>query len=358
MKNIFTKALLIASMTMMSVLPMAAQAIGTSCENPFIVTEEFKVNIAEPGSYWFSVTTYDLPLRVRYTPSVATGEKMTAYVDFSCTPGVYDDPNIYELTDLAGGWGFEMPLPFESKEVDGVHEIMMYESYRDIMTTFDILYNVEVKINVHFPQSGDVAVIPDTIFRNTVENSHWIELPDTLNVGLSTADSMYIMPLGDWTNDSVQIEWLGKDAPVSVWVSSKINFALDERDPDVVAHFTLDPSKGTTVKTLTKDYINSLLDGIGAGMFFAKIITVESAPIIFDYKPLSPEMARAIPMELNKAVEVKANDMDQYYYFRKDWSKNDLTFQAQGTDAIVAYFGTTPTFETATAQYTFNVDGK
>ena len=358
MKNIFTKALLIASMTMMSVLPMAAQAIGTSCENPFIVTEEFKVNIAEPGSYWFYVTTYDLPLRVRYTPSVATGEKMTAYVDFSCTPGVYDDPNIYELTDLAGGWGFEMPLPFESKEVDGVHEIMMYESYRDIMTTFDILYNVEVKINVHFPQSGDVAVIPDTIFRNTVENSHWIELPDTLNVGLSTADSMYIMPLGDWTNDSVQIEWLGKDAPVSVWVSSKINFALDERDPDVVAHFTLDPSKGTTVKTLTKDYINSLLDGIGAGMFFAKIITVESAPIIFDYKPLSPEMARAIPMELNKAVEVKANDMDQYYYFRKDWSKNDLTFQAQGTDAIVAYFGTTPTFETATAQYTFNVDGK
>ena len=359
MKNIFAKSLLIASMTLFSVLPMAAQALGTSCENPFVITEEFSTTITEPGSYWFSVTTYDLPLRVRYTPNVATGETMKAYVDFSCTPGVYDDPNLYELTDFAGGWGFEMPLPFESKEEDGVHEIMMYESYRAIMTTFGILYNVEVKINVEIPQAGAVAVIPDTVFRHTVENSHWIELPDTLNVGLATADSMYIMPLGDWTDDSVRIEWQGKDAPVSVWVSSKINFALDERDPDVVARFTLDPSKGDTVKTLTKDYINSLLDGFGAGMFFAKIITAESAPIIFDYQPLSPEMARAIPMELDKAVEVKANNVDQYYYFRKDWSKNSLIFQSQTNKDVIAYFGATPTFtfEESLAQYNFSLEG-
>ena len=358
MKNIFTKALLIASMTLFSVLPMAAQALGTSCENPYVVTKEFSTAISEPGSYWFSVTTYDLPLRVRYTPDVATGEKMMAYVDFSCTPGVYDDPNLYELTDLASGWGFDMPLPFESEEIGGVHEIVMYESYRSIMTSFNILYNVEVKVNVHFPQTGSVAVIPDTVFRHTVENSHWINLPDTIDVGFSTADSMYILPITDWADDSVRIEWLGKDAPVAIWVSSKMNFALDEKDPDVVACFTLDPTEGNTVKVLTKDYLNDLLDGLGAGMFFAKIISAESAQVVFDYQPLSPEMARAIPLELNKSVEVKANDADQYYYFRKEWSKNDLTFQAQGTDAIVAYFGATPTFETAIAQYTFGVGGK
>ena len=151
MKNIFSKALLIASMTLFSVLPMAAQALGTSCENPFVITEEFSTTITEPGSYWFSVTTYDLPLRVRYTPNVATGETMKAYVDFSCTPGVYDDPNLYELTDMATGWGFEMPLPFGVRDVmvDGklaYYEASVDESYRELMTNFGILYNVEAKV--------------------------------------------------------------------------------------------------------------------------------------------------------------------------------------------------------------------
>ena len=360
MKNIFTKALLIASMTLFSVLPMAAQALGTSCENPYIVTKEFNTAISEPGSYWFSLTTYDLPLRVRYTPDIPTGETMKAYVDFSCTPGVYDDPNLYELTDFANGWGFEMPLPFESKEVDGVHEIMMYESYRAIMTTFGILYNVEVKINVEIPQAGSVAVIPDTIFRHTVENSHWIKLPDTIDVGLSTVDSMYIMPITDWADDSVRIEWLGKDAPVSIWISKQIDFVLDERNPDVIAHYTLDPTKGNTVLDLSKDFMQGLLDGLGSGMYFVKIITAEDAKIVFDHKPMSPEMARAIPMEMDKAVEVKANNIDQYYYFDKEWSDDNIRFQIVGNDDVIAYFGATPTFalDEALAQYSFSLEDR
>ena len=362
MKNIFTKALLIASMTLFSVLPMAAQALGTSCENPFVITEEFSTTITEPGSYWFSVTTYDLPLRVRYTPDVPTGEKMMAYVDFSCTPGVYDDPNLYELTDLANGWGIEMPIGFEadSVQVDGqiTYEIMVDEVYRSLMTSFGILYEVEAKVNVQIPQPGVVAVIPDTVFRQTIESCHWVELPDTINVGVETKDSMYIIPFGDWSNDSIQVEWLGEKYAAEVWIASNVNFKMDDRDVFVIDHFTLEAENGKNIKEFHRAYIEELLNNLGAGMFYAKIITAEDAQIVFARKPLSPEMARAIPMELNKAVEVKANDADQYYYFRKEWSKNDLTFQAQGTDAIVAYFGATPTFETAIAQYTFSVDGK
>ena len=349
MKNIFTKALLIASMTLFSVLPMAAQALGTSCENPYVVTKEFSTAISEPGSYWFSATTYDLPLRVRYTPSAPTDEVMKAYVDFSCTTGVYDDPNLYELTDLANGWGYEMPMLFDKVQklfIDGkyVHEIEVSESYRAIMTSFGILYNVEAKVNVHIPQPGTVAVIPDTVFRHTVENSHWIKLPDTIDVGLSTVDSMYIMPITDWAGDSVRIEWLGKEAPVSVWIGSDIDFQLDATDNLVVDHFTLYPTEGDNVKDFSRQYIDGLLNAVGAGMFFAKIITAEDAQIVFDYKPMSPEMARAIPMEMDKAVEVKANDIDQYYYFDKELSKQSLTFTAAKMDTVVAYFGTTPDF--------------
>ena len=349
MKNIFSKALLIASMTLFSVLPMAAQALGTSCENPFVITEEFSTTITEPGSYWFSVTTYDLPLRVRYTPNVATGETMKAYVDFSCTPGVYDDPNLYELTDMATGWGFEMPLPFGVRDVmvDGklaYYEASVDESYRELMTNFGILYNVEAKVHVILPQAGSVAVIPDTLFRHTVENSHWVELPDTINVGMETTDSMYIMPMGDWLGDSVRIEWLGKEAPVSIWIASDLEFQMNNNDHRVVGQFTLSAEPGKNFVDITSDQIHQMLKNSGSGLLFAKIVTMESASIVFDYKPMSPEMARAIPMEMDKAVKLKANDVDQYYYFDKEWSKQSVTFTAAAIDTVVAYFGTTPTF--------------
>ena len=349
MKNIFTKALLIASMTLFSVLPVAAQALGTSCENPYIVTKEFNTAISEPGSYWFSATTYDLPLRVRYTPSVPTDEEMKVYIDFSCTPGVYDDPNLYELTDMANGWGFEMPLPFGVRDVmvDGelaYYEVSVDESYRELMTNFGILYNVEAKVNVVLPQAGSVVVIPDTVFRHTVENSHWIELPDTINVGVATTDSMYIMPMGDWQGDSIRIEWLGKEAPISIWIASDLEFQMNNNDHRVVGNFTLSPETGQSIIDLTSDQIYQMLKNSGSGLLFAKMITVEDAPVIFDYKPMSPEMARAIPMEMDKAVGVKANDIEQYYYFDKEWSEQSITFMAAEVDTVVAYFGTTPTF--------------
>lgn len=350
MKNIFTKALLIASMTLFSVLPVAAQALGTSCENPYIVTKEFNTAISEPGSYWFSATTYDLPLRVRYTPSAPTDEVMKAYVDFSCTPGVYDDPNLYELTDMASGWNVEMPITFSADtiEVDGqvVYEVLVEAMYRDLMRSFDILYNVEAKVNVYIPQAGAVAVIPDTIFRDCIESSHWITLADTMSIGLTTIDDTYILPMRDWQNDSIYFEWGGTTSPVHIYVSAtSCDFVPSDDNVFVTSHIVLDPTNGTQYLSMTSQEIHNFVkDNGNGGLYYARIFSAEEAELVVNYKPLSPEMARAIPMELNKAVEVKDNDMDQYYYFRKDWSENSILFQSTTSDTIIAYFGTTPTF--------------
>lgn len=350
MKNTFTKTLLVTSMTLFSVLPMAAQALGTSCENSFVITEEFSVNITEPGSYWFSATTYDLPLRVRYTPDVATDEDMVAYVDFSCTPGVYDDPNLYELTDLADGWGIEMPIRFEAEEDsvagDKVYEIMVASMYRDLMRSFNILYNVEAKVNVQLPVPGVVSVIPDTVFRDCIESSHWITPPDTLPIKLTGMDDTYILPMRDWQNDSIYFEWQGVTNPVHIYISTiSCDFVPSDDNVFVTDHIILDPTNGTQYLSMTsqelKDYVKENGNG---GLYYAKIFSPEEADLIINYKPLSPDMARAIPMELNKAVEVKVNDAEQYYYFRKDWSENSILFQSTTSDTIIAYFGTTPTF--------------
>ena len=84
---------------------------------------------------------------------------------------------------------------------------------------------------------------------------------------------------------------------------------------------------------------------------YAKFVSTETADVVFDYKPMSPEMARAIPMPLDQPVAVKKNNIDQYYYFKAEYAKKALEFTAAKKDTIVAYFGTTTTFELQTAEH-------
>ena len=86
MKNIFIFIIGFVVLSMSNVMPvMASEVQGSSCQNPIPLTKDMVFDVTEPGTYWFSSWTYDLPLKVRYTPSVPTNEKIKVYVDFSCT---------------------------------------------------------------------------------------------------------------------------------------------------------------------------------------------------------------------------------------------------------------------------------
>ena len=76
MKNIFFFVCIVV-FAMSSVMPIMANEVqGSSCQNPIPLTKDMVFTVSEPGTYWFSSWTYDLPLTVRYTPSVPTNEKI------------------------------------------------------------------------------------------------------------------------------------------------------------------------------------------------------------------------------------------------------------------------------------------
>ena len=345
MKTIFAKSLFIVAMMMCFLSPMMADELGSSCQNPIPLTEDFQITISEPGSYWFSAWTYDLPLKVRYTPDVVSGTRMNVFVDFSCTPGVYEDPNLMELTDIASGWGIEMPIAFLTpiaSIVDGreVFELSVSESHRDLMRMFGISYDVQALVEVIVPVSGKIELVPDTVFRNCIESSHWMKLPDTVAVSPANWDYSYVLPLSDWAGDSVRITWTGTQQPVSLWMGKDCGFNLDETDELFVFKYEIQPGEALDISAAElKDLM------LNSSLLYAKLVSTESADLIFDYKPMSPEMARAIPMLLDQPVPVKTNDLEQYYYFKTELTDNSLQFNADSRDTIVAYFGTTPTFE-------------
>ena len=345
MKNIFIFMISIVVLSMSNVMPiMASEVQGSSCQNPIYLTKDMVVTISEPGSYWFSSWTYDLPLKVRYTPSEPTNMKMKVYVDFSCTTGEYDDPNLVELTDVANGWGISMPIAFTPIErlIDGktVYEISVSESHRELMTQFGISYDVEAKVEVFVPVAGVVEILPDTIFRNCIENSHWLILPDTITAGPMSLNDAHVLSLADWQNDSVRFTWLGTKQPVSIWLGKDCSFSLDETDTLFACRYEI-PAGGYL--DFTTEELRSLQQ-YGA-FVYAKVASAEDASLVIDYKPLSPEMARAIPMQLDVPVSLAANDIDQYYYFKKSLADKSVQFNSSLQDTIVAYFGYTPTFE-------------
>ena len=345
MKTIFSKSLFIVAMMMCFLSPMMADELGSSCQNPIPLTEDFQITISEPGSYWFSAWTYDLPLKVRYTPDIVSGKRMNVFVDFSCTPGVYEDPNLMELTDIASGWGIEMPISFltpTASIVDGkdVYELSVSESHRDLMRMFGISYDVQALVEVVVPVSGKIELVPDTLFRNCIESSHWVKLPDTVAVSPANWDYSYVLPLSDWVDDSVRITWTGTKQPVTLWMGKDCGFNLDETDKLFVCKYEINPGE---VLDFSAAYLRDLM--LNSSLLYAKLVSTESADLIFDYKPMSPEMARAIPMLLDQPVPVKVNNLEQYYYFKTELTDNSLQFNADSRDTIVAYFGTTPTFE-------------
>lgn len=354
MKTSLLKSVVISAIILSSATLTMASEIGSSCDNPIKLNKDLQVTISEPGSYWFSSWTYDLPLTVYYIPEVFDNDQRpVAYVDFSCTTGKYDDPNLVELTNLATGWGIEMPILFKPVEtlVNGqrAYKLSVQESHRDMMREFGILYDVEAKVEVIVPASGKIELVPDTAFRTCVESSTWVTIPDTIHVTPVDWNKSYVLPLSDWKNDSVRLTWTGQKQSMTLWLGTDCSFELDEEDANFARRYELNPTEGQNVLDLVAADINDLYQY--GSLLYAKFVSAESASLIVDYKPMSPEMARAIRMYPNEPVAIKSKDIDQYYYFKSKLTENSLQFTSDKKDTVVAYFGTSPVFELQSADH-------
>ncbi|MBR4564918.1 MAG: hypothetical protein IKO26_10755, partial [Paludibacteraceae bacterium] len=86
--------MLLASGTPVCVL---AQGSGRSCSDPIQITKDFNYSIPSSGAVWFMANTFDLPLAIDYYPANESAQGPTLELDFSCTPGKYDDPILCSL---------------------------------------------------------------------------------------------------------------------------------------------------------------------------------------------------------------------------------------------------------------------
>ena len=258
-------ALFIASLSISAQTPD-----GLTCETAIPVDKSFVGTVPAAGTYYYSASTYDLPLTCYFYPETPVEQAPKVYVDFTCNPGVYDDPNIVELLEVGTGWGIALPMILTfTDEYDKNNNNYKYyslsigEFYRELMAQFNITYNVQAIVKLEAPCGGKVTLTPDTVFKSCVENSTWLTLPSSVTTQANYVSDSYVLPLADCKNDSIQFRWTGTSTPVSLWIGETCDFKLSTTgDSAAIAHILLQPNAGNDehIYTMTKNEVNDFIN--------------------------------------------------------------------------------------------------
>lgn len=346
--------ILFAAMLSINSMLCAQTPDGLSCETAIPVDTSFVGSIPAAGTYYYSASTYDLPMTCYFYPEAPISELPTIYVDFTCTPGYYEDPNLANMIQSASGWGIETPIPFYfNRSLDEfgreVYTLSIDESYREMMTMFNITYDVDAIVQVTVPCGGDVQMAPDTTFRSCVENSKWLNLPDMVVTGLQHEGDSYVLPFADWRNDSIRFRWTGSEAPVTVWIGETCDFELKTTGENCALDmFVLYPDAGNeeNIRKFSKQEINDYISLFGeGGVYYMRTVTAEDGELIVEKQPLSEVMANAKELTLNQSTAVAANDVEQLYYFPASWKSNSMLWTSSSDYPITAYFSANAEFE-------------
>ena len=149
---------------------------GSSCRNPLTLGREYSDSITQPGAVWYVGNTFDLPLTMRFYPHNTEDAPPTLKMDFSCTPGVYEDSIICSI--FCHPTSAYMTLPHTAtpdRKVDGsqvYYEIAMGEFYLNKLLQAGISYNVQVFVEVTYHGCGRITLTPDAEFSQCMETDN------------------------------------------------------------------------------------------------------------------------------------------------------------------------------------------
>ena len=361
MKNV--NLLLVAMLMLASNLVLAQEPDGLTCENAIPVDTSYVGSVPAAGTYYYLASTYDLPMTCYFYPEMEIAENPQIYVDFTCISGYYEDPNLAKMIQSANGWGVPTPIPFTfNRALDEnnreVYTLTIDESYREMMTVFDITYNIDAIVQVNVPCGGEVRMAPDTTFKACVENSIWLNLPDTITTGLQHEGDSYVLPFADWRNDSIRFRWMGIESPATVWIGEDCNFEMKlTGDNCALDMFVLHPDKGNgeNIRNFSKQEISDYISLFGeGGVYYMRTVSSEDGELVVEKKPMSEAMAKAIPLALDQAIEVASDATEQVYYFPATWKDYSVLWTSTSSKQLTAQFSTSVDFSNIVDTYVFS----
>ena len=324
---------------------MMAQS-GLTCEDPIKIDKNYKGRVEGPCELWYTAGTFDLPLHVYFSPDSAGSEwSPEVYVDFTCTPGVYDDPKLDSLLTKMSIFGLTLPMEFMCDGVfrNGKNEwdLSVNKSYREQLAESGITYNVQAFVRVVYFESGTISLTPDTAFSSCMENAEYITLGDTLEILPNDSDRVFVFPYTDWQKDSIQLVWSGEQN-ANVWIGAQeCSFIPEELNSYVIDMYSINDEEAYKIQNQQiKDMIKNHK---GGGLFYGKILSPAAGKLVVEKIPMAPIKGGATLLEYGQSVEVL--DAEQLFCFPRTWKATEIVSSAN--TAVTMYISTTPDFTTS-----------
>lgn len=337
---------------LLAIAPAMAQAAtpkGLSCDDAIPVDLDYKGFVPSAGTYWYTAWTYDLPLTVHFIP---VSDHCTTHpvveVDFTCSPGLYDDPKLADVINSASDWNVTMPMRFQCDLVvrDGKNEfdLSIAQKYRDQLASLGITYNVQAFVKVIFPEGGTITLQPDTVFRDCLDRARYIGhdgLPDTLYILPRDSDRTFVMPYADWQNDSIQFTWLGKDSVRIFLATTECNFTPDLGSSGYIWDY-YDVFDNRPYKLQSQQMQEAIKSNAGGGLFYAKILSEHAGKLVVEVIPRSLPRGNATLLRYGQTVSLAANDTNRLFAFPREWTATQ--FAAATRHLFTAYIAADPGF--------------
>ena len=320
---------------------------GLTCETAIPVDKSFEGTIPAAGTYYYSAFTYDLPMTCNFYPEVSGVKTPEVLVDFTCTPGYYNDPNLAELLSSIQESGMQIPIPFSFQKLNDSENgeyfaLTIDESYREILSNFTITYDLQAFIQLSAPCAGAIKMEHDTVFRDCIESAEWISMPDTLVTGVEYKDEIYALPFAEWQLDSIRFNWMGVQNPITIWIGKTCDFELNVNvENGALDMFVLYPNEGNeeNIRNFTRKEIGDFISNHGnGGVYYMRALTAENAELVIEKKPMSEEMKKAIRMEMDKSVNIDPENPKQVYYFPKTWLSDNLRWTSSSYKGLQMFW--------------------
>ena len=318
--------------------------------------DNYSATISGAGTVWYSAWTFDLPIKVNFTPTNADAPAPEVELDFTCQQGIYEDSILCSLfCPSSDGVAFVMPHKAHLEKEGDTYTISMGKTYRDLLLKMGISYNVEVYVKVNYKSAGTIALVPDTLFSDCMDEGRFIHLGDTIHVQKEDADTHVVLPYIQWREDSIRYVWNGT-APVTVAVANTCGInPLDNTDERIVDWFSMQP--GDTIKR-SADSVKyyAEFENAQAGMYYGKFYSAEQGEMTIERIPVAPPRGNAVLMEYDKPVVIPANSIDSLYAIRHDTLP--IVLNTPTNYAFHMFVGKTHDFDTtqAIADYFFTPD--
>lgn len=348
MKKLFSTLLVVFFAT-----SMMAQT-GLTCEDPIPVDKSYAAHVeVDPDEgyleLWYSAWTYDLPMHVYFSPDVDDSDwGPEVQIDFSCTGDYTFDHKLDSIINILTAMGLSLPVEFMCDKVTGNNKVewdlSIEERYRDQLTEFGLTHNVQALVKVTYYESGSIRLTPDTAFQSCIDNGHYAQLGDTIDIAANDSEKMIVLPFSEWQKDSIRFVWTG-DQPARIWVAEdECRFTPVDASMFVKAKYDVDNT--TPKKLYPSDMENAIANWIGAGIFYAKVLSEGAGQLIIERIPLGEIQGDAILLKHGEPVQLSAND-NRVFCFPKTWKSTEFLANTQYLMAM--HVSNTPEFEVGDA---------